>query len=179
MMEQLPKAQKAGSGRGHVGEKGGLSENPTLNDQGIDKNLAHKARKLGALSEKDFETAVRAVRVKGAGRNEPRISVSAHPCYLCTPTLRMPAMPRPIPKEDIIAAVEGSDLCYAAGYTVKDQAPVLAMCRLLVQAGFDPRRPLVAFRGAELAMRIKSIEYGAHYSVAENQTARFRAVKRI
>jgi hypothetical protein len=86
-------------------------------------------------------------------------------------------MRHPTRKQDIIAAVEGSDLCHAAGYTVQDSSPILAMCRLLVQAGFDPQRPLLAFRGAELAMRIKSIEYGAHYAVAENQTARLRTAK--
>jgi hypothetical protein len=64
---------------------------------------------------------------------------------------------------------------------VKDHSPILAICRLLVQAGFDPTRPLLAFRGDVLAMRIKNIGYGAHYSVAENQKfgsrlARFRAV---
>ena len=80
------------------------------------------------------------------------------------------------PKTSIIAAVEGSDLCHAAGYTVKDRGPVLAMCRLMVQSGFDPQRPLLAFRGSELAMRIKTIAYGAHYAVAENQK-RFRAAK--
>jgi hypothetical protein len=86
-------------------------------------------------------------------------------------------MRHPSRKQDIIAALDGSDLCHAAGYTVKDHAPALAMCRLLLQSGFDPQRPLLVFRGAELAMRIKSIEYGAHYAVAENQTARFRAAK--
>jgi hypothetical protein len=80
------------------------------------------------------------------------------------------------PKQDIIAALEGADRCHAAGFVVTGHAPVLAMCRLLVQAGLDPQRPLLAFRGAELAMRIKSIEYGAHYAVVENQK-RLRAAK--
>jgi hypothetical protein len=47
------------------------------------------------------------------------------------------------------------------------------MCRTLVTAGFDPQRPLLAFRGDELAMRIKTIEYGAHFSEPENQRSRF------
>jgi hypothetical protein len=73
------------------------------------------------------------------------------------------------PKTSIIALVEGSDLCRAEGYTVKDNSPILAMCCLLVEAGFDAKRPLLAFRGNVLAMRVKSIGYGARYSVAENQ----------
>jgi hypothetical protein len=32
---------------------------------------------------------------------------------------------------------------------------------------------LLAFRGDELAMRIKTIEYGAHFSEPENQRSRF------
>lgn len=63
-------------------------------------------------------------------------------------------------KDDIIATVVG-DLCHAEGFTVRHNAPVLAMCRLLVDLGYDPRRPLLAFRGTELAMAIKSIGYGA------------------
>jgi hypothetical protein len=42
--------------------KTGLAENPvstpTLSSQGIDKNLAHQARTLGALSEERFEQVV-------------------------------------------------------------------------------------------------------------------------
>jgi hypothetical protein len=85
-------------------------------------------------------------------------------------------MRQSIPKTSIIASVEGSDLCRAEGYTVKDHSPVLAMCRTLVEAGLDPQRPLLAFRRDVLAMRIKTIELGAHFSVVENQK-RFRAAK--
>jgi len=37
-------------------------DRPTLDSQGIDKNLAKEARELGALSEDDFEDAVRQKR---------------------------------------------------------------------------------------------------------------------
>src|SRR5262249_51093238 len=37
-----------------------LDPSPTLASQGIDKNLAHQARALGALSEEEFEAAVAA-----------------------------------------------------------------------------------------------------------------------
>jgi hypothetical protein len=33
-------------------------ERPTLASQGIDKNLAHQARKLGALNDEEFESTV-------------------------------------------------------------------------------------------------------------------------
>jgi hypothetical protein len=60
---------KAGPGRGKKGKTGGLRKNPpvyekkSLANQGIDKNLADRARKAAALPEKEFEAEVeRAVR---------------------------------------------------------------------------------------------------------------------
>jgi hypothetical protein len=56
---------------------GGFSKNPPEKDvpslalQGIDKNLAHKARKFSALSEKEFEKSVSAVRTRKR-RSRPR-----------------------------------------------------------------------------------------------------------
>jgi DNA N-6-adenine-methyltransferase Dam len=62
-LDQLRQAQKGTVGLS-VGTRGSrvkgarVDEKPTLASQGIDKNLAHNARKLGALSEEDFERAV-------------------------------------------------------------------------------------------------------------------------
>ena len=47
----------------------------------------------------------------------------------------------------IIAELVGSNASTAAGITVVDHAPVLALCRALVTAGQDPNRPLHAYRG--------------------------------
>ena len=57
----------------------------------------------------------------------------------------------------ITAKLTGSDRCEAEGISVKDSAPVLALCRLLVAAGVDPATPLEAFRGDVLAVRVRSI----------------------
>jgi len=69
-LDQLRQAQKETVGLNHgtagAGNPllGGLATNPpkdlrpTLASQGIDKNLAHQARTLGALSEEKFERAV-------------------------------------------------------------------------------------------------------------------------
>jgi N6-adenosine-specific RNA methylase IME4 len=62
-LDQLRQAQKETVGLNQGKLRRGLLENPrderpTLASQGIDKNLAHAARKLGALSEEDFERAV-------------------------------------------------------------------------------------------------------------------------
>jgi len=62
-LDQLRQAQKEGVGLNPGGRprKTGVSATPvlpTLDSQGIDKNLAKQARILGALSEEKFEQAV-------------------------------------------------------------------------------------------------------------------------
>src|SRR5712664_586193 len=62
-LDQLRQAQKETVGLAEPGRppKNGLSENPikpTLASQGIDKNLAHQARTLGALTDDKFEQVV-------------------------------------------------------------------------------------------------------------------------
>ena len=55
----------------------------------------------------------------------------------------------------------GSDLCTAEGCTVRATAPALGICRKLVEAGVDPRRPLHVYRDEMLCLRIRSIGEGA------------------
>jgi hypothetical protein len=45
-------------------------------------------------------------------------------------------------------------------------APVLGLCRALLEAGYDPRRPLRAYRGDTVALKIRSIGEGAAYTSA-------------
>jgi N6-adenosine-specific RNA methylase IME4 len=87
-LDQLRQAQKESVGlntgtRGNIASvAGGLSENPpvdnrpTLASQGIDKNLAHQARTLGALSDAEFEESVAHARdaVTRVARNVVRAS---------------------------------------------------------------------------------------------------------
>jgi hypothetical protein len=61
-----------------------------------------------------------------------------------------------------------SHFCTAEGRTVKASAPVLAMCRELIEAGFDPSRPLEAYRGDILCLRVSSIGHGAKLTVEES-----------
>ena len=92
-----------------------------------------------------------------------------------TQTGQLKYMSRPIaegstPKgrpKPIIAQFIKSDRCSAEGLEVRANAPALAMCRKLLEAGYDPDRPLHCFRGETLAMKISSIAYGARYSVSE------------
>ena len=71
-------------------------------------------------------------------------------------------------RDVIIATLEGSDICHAEGQEVVHNAPALKMCRVLCELGYDPLRPMHVFRGQELAMTIKSIGWGAKYTVAED-----------
>jgi len=57
----------------------------------------------------------------------------------------------------IRAELIGSDRCSALGMTVRSSAPVLALCRQLVEAGHNSATPLEAYRGDMLALRVKSI----------------------
>jgi hypothetical protein len=59
--EQAATVGLAKGGGGKHGRKR-VAEKPTLKDAGIDKNLAHEGRKLGALSEQEFEQKVAEVR---------------------------------------------------------------------------------------------------------------------
>ena len=65
----------------------------------------------------------------------------------------------------IIARLTGFDTCTALGITVTDTAPVLALCRALVEAGQDPSLRLEAYRGDMLALRVRSIGEGAGLTV--------------
>jgi hypothetical protein len=65
-LDEMRQAQKAtvGLAKGGGGKHGRkrVAEKPTLKDAGIDKNLAHQARQLGALSEQEFEQKVAEAR---------------------------------------------------------------------------------------------------------------------
>jgi hypothetical protein len=57
------------------------------------------------------------------------------------------------------------------------------MCRALIDTGYDPERPLVAYRGDTLCLRVSSIGYGAQYTVEDGRRGspvlrRFKAFPR-
>ena len=74
----------------------------------------------------------------------------------------------------IFAELIGSNTCTAAGVTVVDHAPVLASCRVLVTAGHDPNRPLHAYRGDVLCLRVRSIGEGARLTIEDDRHGRPR-----
>ena len=69
----------------------------------------------------------------------------------------------------IRAVIEGAEQCTALGQRVRASAPVLALCRELIAAGHDPSRPLHAYRGDTLVLKVRSIDEGAQYTVGDSK----------
>jgi hypothetical protein len=72
--------------------------------------------------------------------------------------------------EPIRAQLYNSDEAIALGIVARAHAPVLALCRKLVAAGYDPATPLHAYRGAKLALRVRSIGEGARLVIRGDGT---------
>jgi hypothetical protein len=64
-------------------------------------------------------------------------------------------------RADIIAA----DQCETVGHKVRAAAPVLALCRELVEAGHDPACQLHVYRNDVLALRVRSIGQAARLTI--------------
>jgi hypothetical protein len=69
----------------------------------------------------------------------------------------------------IRAEIIGSNTAIAASMTAVASAPVLELCRRLVDAGHDPTTPLEAYRGDMLCLRVKSIGAGAGLTVEDDR----------
>jgi len=67
------------------------------------------------------------------------------------------------------AELIGCDTCVALDITVRAYAPVMELCRRLVQAGEDPARPLHAYRREVLAITVRSIREGAKLTVEDDR----------
>jgi hypothetical protein len=72
--------------------------------------------------------------------------------------------------EAIRAELTKSDIATAEGITVKAESPVLALCRKLIDVGYDPSTPLEAYRNGTLALRVKSIGQAAGLRVTADKT---------
>jgi len=59
--------------------------------------------------------------------------------------------------EPIRATLSGSETCTAIGLAVRDVAPVLKLCRVLIEVGYDPATPLLAYRGDTLCLKVRAI----------------------
>jgi hypothetical protein len=79
-------------------------------------------------------------------------------------------LPSPKTQLAIHAELAGAHSCGARGITAHSTSPVLALCRLLVEAGHGPRRPLRAYRGRVLALIVRDIGQGAKLKVNSKGT---------
>ena len=71
----------------------------------------------------------------------------------------------------------GATTCTAAGITARASAPVLALCRELLAAGLDPDQAIEVFRGATLALRMRSIGEAAELAVKDDNRGTPRFVR--
>jgi hypothetical protein len=69
------------------------------------------------------------------------------------------------PKPAIRGSLIGSNRCDAEGYTARGSAPVFKLCRVLLKAGYDPGRPLHAYRGEVHCLAVGTIGEGARLTV--------------
>jgi hypothetical protein len=88
---------------------------------------------------------------------------------LCTPQL--PAI--------IIATLAHDDTAAALGIVVTGPSPVLQLCRRLIEIGHDPDRPLQAWRGSTLALRVSSIGEAAELEIGSKGTGFIRRPPRV
>jgi hypothetical protein len=79
-----------------------------------------------------------------------------------------------LPTSPIIAELVDSRRCEALGIAARGHAPVLRLCALLINAGYDPAARLEVHRGATLALTIRSLGEGARLTVEDNRNGRPR-----
>jgi ribosomal protein L19 len=72
----------------------------------------------------------------------------------------------PKPQVGIRAKLIADESCSALGITVRGPAPVLALCRRLVEVGHDPATAIEAWRGDVLCLQIRSIGQAAQLRLA-------------
>ena len=65
------------------------------------------------------------------------------------------------------ATIIGSNQATADGIAARGHAPVVALCRALIEAGHDLDTPLEAYRGTRLCLKVRSIGEGARLTVKE------------
>ena len=73
-------------------------------------------------------------------------------------------------KKPIHATITRHNTCTAERIAAHGFVPVLALCRKLVAAGYDPALPLYAYRGDTLALKVRSIGEGAQITVGDNKS---------
>jgi hypothetical protein len=81
---------------------------------------------------------------------------------------------RPAQARVIVATLTGADTASAAGIVARSTTPIIALCRKLIEAGYDPTTPMHVMRGETLALTVRSIGEGAALEINGDGTG-FRA----
>jgi hypothetical protein len=68
-------------------------------------------------------------------------------------------------QDAIHAELSGSETATACGITCRANAPILMLCRHLIEAGHATDRPLEAWRGPIMCLRVRSIGEGADLEI--------------
>ena len=77
----------------------------------------------------------------------------------------------------IRAELIGDDRATALGIEARSAAPVLALCRALIAAGIDPASPMHVYRGATLALMVRSIGEAAALDVIDGRFQKWHGRK--
>src|SRR4051812_11933379 len=85
-----------------------------------------------------------------------------------TGVCQRPFKPTSANTQTIVVQIIGHDTASGEGLTVRARSPVLALCRKLVAAGYDPATPLQAYRGPTLCLGVRTIGEGAKMTVRES-----------
>src|SRR5215831_17818165 len=112
-----------------------------------------------------------AQRCAQAGERKHRIDSTAGPATTTSNAID----PRRLAA--LCADLVGSNICTAPGIIARSYAPVLALCRRLIEAGIDPDRPLHVYRRDTLALVVRSIAEGARLRVGDDRLGHPRFVR--
>jgi hypothetical protein len=57
-------------------------------------------------------------------------------------------------------------VCAQAGLTVTSASPIITLCRLLIESGFDPAERLLVYRDGALVFGVSNLRHGAGLKLA-------------
>jgi hypothetical protein len=68
-------------------------------------------------------------------------------------------------QSNIRAELAGASTCSALSVTIESSAPVISLCRRLIEAGHDPATAMQVFRGDVLALTVRAIGEAARLEI--------------
>jgi hypothetical protein len=104
------------------------------------------------------------VRQKENGvSGEDPASGNDHAAGLINPTFTKARLPTQVLTADMIGRQ-----CHCLGFTGSGSTPVLALCRRLVEAGYDPNSSLRVYRGGLLVLVVSHVGPAAEFTIGDN-----------